>query len=93
MPVGDPEVVQVVVTDTPYTNVKVQGVDTALFAYHHVQAAPDNIWTIRHRLGFYPNVTVVDSSGAIAEGEIEYQSKNQLRITFSAPFSGDAYLS
>jgi hypothetical protein len=88
-----PKVVQVIATDTPYTQVKVQGVDTGLFAYHHKQNASTEVWEIRHGLGFHPNVTVLDSGGSTVEGELEYLSKNTLRVIFSAPISGDAYLS
>ena len=34
------------------------------------QGAASNSWAITHNLGFYPNVTVVDSGGSIVEGEI-----------------------
>jgi hypothetical protein len=41
-----------------------------------------------------PNVTVEDSAHNVIEGGIiDYISGNQLSITFSAAFSGDAYLS
>lgn len=62
-------------------------------AYHHVQGTSSNTWTITHNLDFYPNVTIMDSAGTIVEGEIEYLSRNSIRATFSAAFSGDAYLS
>jgi hypothetical protein len=65
----------------------------AAYAYHHVQGISSNTWDIEHNLGFYPNVTTMDSSGSIAEGEIEHLSKYRLRVIFSAPFSGNAYLS
>lgn len=63
------------------------------YAYHHVQGISSNTWDVEHNLGFYPNVTTMDSSGSIAEGEIEHLSKYRLRVIFSAPFSGNAYLS
>lgn len=62
-------------------------------AYHHAQGVSSSTWDIEHNLGFYPNVTTMDSSGSIAEGEIEHLTKYRLRVTFSAPFSGNAYLS
>lgn len=65
----------------------------APLAYVHVQGTTSNTWTINHNLDFYPNVTIQDSGGSIVEGEITYTSRNQLIATFSASFSGKAYLS
>ena len=62
-------------------------------AYAHTQGVSSSTWTINHNLDFYPNVTVVDSAGTIVEGEIAYTSRNQVVLTFSAAFSGKAYLS
>lgn len=64
-----------------------------LFAYHHNQSTSSDTWEIQHGLGFYPNVTVMDSGGSMIEGELEHLSKHELRVNFSAPISGDAYLS
>jgi hypothetical protein len=61
-------------------------------SYVHNQATPAAVWTIPHNLGFFPNVTVVDSSGAQVEGDVVF-STNQVQVTFSAAFSGTAYLS
>ncbi len=62
-------------------------------AYAHNQGTSSATWTIVHNLDFFPNVTVVDSAGTIVEGEIVYTSRNQIVLTFSAAFSGKAYLS
>ena len=62
-------------------------------SYTHTQGSSSNSWTIAHNLGFYPNVTVVDSAGTIYEGEITYTNTNSLTASFSASFSGKAYLS
>lgn len=62
-------------------------------AYSHTQGTASATWTITHNLDFYPNVTVLDSAGTIVEGEIAYTSRNQVVLTFSAAFSGKAYLS
>lgn len=66
--------------------------NTALF-FTYTQSVPASVWTITHGLGFYPNVTVVDSSDREVEGEVEYLSVNSLQITFSGGFSGKAHLS
>ena len=67
--------------------------DGAASSYTHVQSTPDDIWVIDHGLGFNPSVTVVDSGGAQVEGDVRYVSVVQVTITFSAGFSGKAYLS
>lgn len=62
-------------------------------SYAHTQNTPASTWTITHSLGFYPNVTVSDSAGTILEGQIEYPNVTTVVLTFSAAFSGKAYLS
>jgi hypothetical protein len=62
-------------------------------SYDHTQGVASNSWVINHNLGFKPNVTVVDSAGTIYEGEITYTNTNSLTVSFSAAFSGKAYLS
>lgn len=62
-------------------------------AYVHTQGVSSDTWLITHNLGFYPNITVKDSGGSIVEGEITYTNSNSLTVTFSAAFSGIAYLS
>lgn len=66
---------------------------TARVAYTHTQNAVSNSWVITHNLGFKPNVTVQDSAGTTYEGEINHTSANSLTVSFSAAFSGKAYLS
>ena len=70
----------------------VQGLNREI-AYRHNQGVASSTWTIAHNLNFYPNVTTMDSTGAICEGEIVYTNPNNLTITFLAAFSGVAYLS
>lgn len=62
-------------------------------SYTHNQGTPATTWVITHNLGFRPNVTVEDSAGTTVEGEIVHDSTIQLTLTFSASFSGVAYLS
>jgi len=59
----------------------------------YTQNTPSATWTISHNLTFHPNVTVVDSSGSIVEGEISYPNPATVLLTFAAAFSGNAYLS
>ncbi len=56
------------------------------------QSSAQSVWTITHNLGRYPSVTVIDSSGAEVEGDVVYVDGNLLTATFTAPFSGEAYL-
>lgn len=56
------------------------------------KSTPDNVWEITHDLDKYPSVTIVDSAGSVVIGDITYTSKSALTVTFSAAFSGKAYL-
>lgn len=60
--------------------------------YTHTQIVPRNIWNIVHTLNKRPSVSVVDSSGSLVMGETKYIDDNNIQITFSAAFSGSAYL-
>jgi len=60
----------------------------------YTQTIPELVWTIVHPLGFSPGgVMVVDNLGQEVAGVISYPSANTVRIEFSAPTSGVAYLS
>jgi hypothetical protein len=65
----------------------------ARVSFEHTQGSASDAWVINHNLGFKPNVTVVDSAGTLYEGEITYTNTNSLTVSFSASFSGKAYLS
>jgi len=58
----------------------------------HTQTSVSSTWTINHTLGGKPQVTVVDSADTVVYGEVSYNSNTQVVVTFSAPFSGYAYL-
>lgn len=60
--------------------------------YRHVQMTPATVWNIHHSLGRYAAVTVVDSAGTTVEGDVAYVSTSEVTISFSAAFSGEAYL-
>lgn len=63
-------------------------------SYRHVQNVAAQVWTIVHNLGFYPGgVTVEDSTGTEIGGEVSYPDINTVRLEFSGPISGVAYLS
>lgn len=56
------------------------------------QASASSVWNIVHNLNKFPNYTVIDSAGDEVEGDVTYINNQQLTITFSAAFSGTAYL-
>ena len=64
--------------------------DDANFVF--TQGIPSATWNITHNLGKFPSVSVVDTSNQLMYGDTEYFNENSLTITFSAPFSGKAYL-
>lgn len=96
IPVNGQVVVQVTPSAGPVVNVNeitVGGINQPTVAYHHTQSIASATWVINHNLGWYPNLTVQDSSGSVVEGEIAYNNSNTLTVTFTGAFSGDAYLS
>lgn len=60
--------------------------------YTHNQIAPSEMWTITHNMDKFPSIFIVDSAGTTVVGDITYDSMNSVTITFSFPFSGQAYL-
>lgn len=58
----------------------------------YTQASPSATWTITHALGGRPSVTIVDSAGTVVIGEVTYNSDTEISVSFTAAFSGFAYL-
>lgn len=58
----------------------------------HTQSPAAAVWVVLHQLGKYPSVTVVDSAGDGVYGDVDYVDANSLTITFSAAFSGKAFI-
>ena len=56
------------------------------------QAVPSAVWTITHNLGKFPSVSVVDTQKEVYWGNVEYINSNQLKVTFSGSFAGQAFL-
>lgn len=69
-----------------------QGIPGVAETYTFDQNMASDTWTITHNLGAYLPVTVIDSTGATVEGDIEYVSINQVVLSFAAPFGGTAYV-
>ena len=56
------------------------------------QSVPATTWTITHNLDKFCSVSVVSDGNQLKYGNISYTNSNSLTITFSAAFSGKAYL-
>jgi len=65
---------------------------SSMFPYVWTQSMASATWTIAHNLGRFPSVTVVDSSNQECEGAVDYLDSNNIVLSFSAPFSGEAFL-
>ena len=61
--------------------------------YRHVQGTASAQWTIQHNLGFYPAVTLVDSTGREFVAELTFPDMNTAVATLSAATGGEAYCS
>ena len=66
--------------------------DSFNYAYIHDQSIPASTWSITHNLNKYPSVTIVDPANSEIIGEVVYVNTNTLTLTFSASFSGKAFL-
>jgi hypothetical protein len=88
-----------VINETPTITVSSPGpqgpagefVSTDIF-YVHTQGSPSAVWTINHNLNGNPTAVVLDSAGTQCEGTFSYPTMNQMVITFTAAFSGTAYV-
>jgi len=60
--------------------------------YTHTQSVASDTWVIEHNLGKHPSVVVIDSAGSVIISDVQYDSAYQVTVTFSASFSGKAYL-
>ena len=60
--------------------------------YVHTQGSPSATWTINHNLNGNPTAVVLDSAGTQCEGTFSYPTLNRMVITFTAAFSGTAYV-
>lgn len=60
--------------------------------YVHNQPTASTTWNVQHGLSKKPSVTVVDSGDNEVIGEVTYLDNNNINISFSAAFSGKAYL-
>ncbi len=61
--------------------------------YTHVQTEASSIWIICHNLGKFPSITIIDSDGDQVEGDVSRVNMDVIKLTFSIPIIGTAYLS
>jgi hypothetical protein len=73
-------------------NLVPSGTVIAAGTFVHQQNTAASNWTIVHNFGTVPNVTVVDSSGHLVDGDITYPDLNTCVVSFSAALGGTAYL-
>lgn len=50
------------------------------------------VWNVPHKLGKFPSVSCVESTGRVLYGDVEYIDSDNIRITFISAVSGKAYL-
>lgn len=62
-------------------------------SYEHTQAVAATMWDITHNMGITPNVFTEDTTGADIEGVIEVVNNNRIKIYFTQPVAGKAFLS
>ena len=81
-------------SDTTYSKDEVDelltSVSTASFIYEQKEDASE--WIIEHNLNKYPYVVIVDSDGEEFVGKKVYIDNNTIKMVFSMPVSGKAFL-
>lgn len=60
--------------------------------YVHTQGVPSAAWIIRHNLGWYPSVTLIDMSQNVFYGNVSYIDTNTCEVTLAGETSGYAYI-
>lgn len=60
--------------------------------YTHNQIVASATWVIDHPLKKFPSVTIIDSSGDVVEGDINYVSSDRVVASFIGAFGGIAHL-
>lgn len=58
--------------------------------YVHEQVTPAATWNVTHGLNKYPSVVVLDSTGSVVVGTVNYVDENNVSISFSGGFAGRA---
>ena len=69
-----------------------EGTSAPTYAYEHFQTNPSATWTITHGLGRYPIVRVFIGNQEVQPSSVTFDSLNQLTLTFSQAYVGQAKL-
>lgn len=72
---------------------EVDALELTDFRYVHIQSTPSASWVINHNLGTYPDVEVIDSSGAAVLATVDHPDANNTVISFIGATAGRAILS
>ncbi len=67
------------------------GTNTGDKNYVYPQDIAANPWVVNHGLNKYPSVSVVNSALETVYGDVDYDSLNQVTITFNGPQTGKAF--
>lgn len=59
-------------------------------SYVHYQRIASKVWNVKHDMGKFPSVSIIDSANTVVVGEIQYIDENTVTITFTSGFSGKA---
>ena len=62
-------------------------------SFQYSQGTPSSLWVINHNLNMTPNVWETDLSGNTIDGTVEVVNPNTIKIHFTTPVAGVAYLS
>jgi hypothetical protein len=62
-------------------------------SFVYMQSLPASTWTVNHGLNKYPSVHIVDSNNNEVIADVQYTTVNQVVISFSEPFNGNAFFS
>lgn len=57
----------------------------------YTQNVASATWVVTHNLNKFPSVSVVDSANTLVNGQVEYNSINEVTISFRAAFTGKAF--
>jgi hypothetical protein len=75
-----------------YYGIELDQIQNADKTFVYTQAVPATNWIVNHNLNKFPSITIVDSGNTTVEGSITYNNQNTVTLSFSAQFSGKAYL-
>lgn len=60
--------------------------------YTHEQGESSDVWVINHNLNKNPDIVLVDSSGKVFRGAVEYNDLNTCTVKLLGETTGKAYL-